>query len=267
MSKDAGGGPGSGLAHRDLWVRYKEQGDEEAREQLILEYAYLVEIISGRMAMGLPAHVQMDDLESYGILGLLDAVEKFEYSRGIKFETYAVTRIRGAMLDGLRQLDWMPASLRRKGRDLDESWRHLSQKLGRTPTEKELARHLDLSEEEFTLLLNQTSLATPLSLEGFWSQTDKYEGELRTADYLADPEAPDPLAEAEFSDMADVLAEAIDWLPEREKLVVSLYYYDGLTLKEVAEILELSAARISQLHARAIHRLRSHLSGRREMFV
>lgn len=267
MNESTRSGGETGLAHRDLWIRYKSKGCAQAREELILKYAYLVEIIGGRMAMGLPGHVQMDDLESYGVLGLLDAVEKFDFERGIKFETYAVTRIRGAMLDGLRQLDWMPASLRRKGRDLEESWRLLSQRLGRTPTEKELAQHLGISMEDLHLLINQTSMATPLSLEGFWSQTDKYDGEQRTAEYLADPQAQDPLAAAEYSDMAQVLGQAIDSLPEREKLVVSLYYYDGMTLKEVAEILGVSAARISQLHARAIHRLRSHLSSRKELFV
>ncbi len=252
------------LAHVELWDRYKDGGDRDARDQLIEHYLHLVKIISGRLAIGLPPQVSTEDLEGYGVLGLLEAMERFEHRRGRKFETYASLRIRGAMVDGMRQLDWMPVALRRKGKDLDESWRTLSQRLGRTPTEEELAAHLDMTRDELAILINQTSIATPLSLDGFWPGTD--DG-VAIGDAVADPNAADPLESAEWQSTISTLAAALDQIPERERLVVSLYYYEGLTLKEVAEVMELSAARISQLHARAIFRLRGHLGRRKESVI
>ncbi len=255
------------IPHLDLWIRYKEHGDASAREQLIVKYLYLVKILSGKLAIGLPPQVGLDDLESYGVLGLIDAVERFEHRRGMKFETYAPLRIRGAMVDGMRQLDWMPASLRRRGKDLDESLRDLGQKLGRSPSEEELAEYLGLDRDELVLLINQTSITVPLSLDGFWPGSGDHEAPQTIGDVVADPDAVDPEASAEWHSVIDSLADALDRLPERERLVISLYYYEGLTLREVADVLDLSAARISQIHSRAVLRLRGYLARRKEMFI
>lgn len=240
-----------------LWRRYKEQKDPAAREQLILAYAPIVRQVAGRLAMGLPPSVELDDLESYGLFGLMEAVERFDPGRGVKFETYAVQRVRGAILDGLRAETWAPA-LRQKARQMEEAYGTLETCLGRAPTDEELAGHLGITVADLARREAEVGAAVLISLEDSWSSED---GEaMAMSERLADARAPDPVNEALRSERREVLAQAIEKLPEKERLVVTLFYYEGLTAKEIALVMKLSVARISQLHSKALLRLRGRLT-------
>lgn len=243
-----------------LWIAYKEQGDRSAREKLIVHYIHLVKYVAGRLAMGLPPHVDPDDLYSYGIFGLINAVERFDHIRGIKFETYAITRIRGAILDGLRAMDWVPASLRQRAKEIEEAYWRLENQLGRSATDEEVAAELGMPLEDFHRMIADLGRSQVLSLDELWPVSDGDEGEFTLKDLVGDEKAEDPFASASMSEMKRVLADAINRLPEKEKLVVSLYYYEGLTAKEISEVMELSVSRISQLHSKALLRLRGRLS-------
>jgi len=244
----------------DLWVRYKENKDLQARETLILSYAPLVKYVAGRLAIGLPNNVQRDDLLSYGVFGLMEALERFDYQRGIKFETYAISRIRGAIWDGLRAMDWVPYSVRQKAKELEKVYAQLEFQLGRSATDEEVCNAMNLSPSQFQRLLTETSATSLLSLdEQLGGENGDHEG-LRLMDVIQDPQAQDPNAMAEYAEMKAMLAEAIDKLPERERLVIALYYYEGLTLKEIGQVLGVTESRISQMHSKAILRLRGRLS-------
>lgn len=243
----------------ELWRAFKATGDQEAREQLILRYASLVKYVAGRIAVGLPRSVDFDDLLSYGVFGLIDAVEKFDPRREVKFETYAIARIRGAILDGLRSTDWIPRSVRQKARELEETVAALEARLGRAASDAEVAGALHLSMDEYHQLLSDIQATTILSLEEAWSQQGEEDG-LRVRETVADPSSEDPEERLANREMLDELVQALDLLPERERLVISLYYYEGLTLKEIGKVLGVSESRISQIHTKAVIRLRAHLS-------
>ncbi len=243
-----------------LWIAYKEQGDRAAREKLIVHYVHLVKYVAGRLALGLPPHVDPDDLYSYGIFGLINAVERFDHNRGIKFETYAITRIRGSILDGLRAMDWVPASLRQRAKEVEEVYWRLENQLGRAATDEEVAADLGIGMEEFHRLVGDLGRSQILSLDELWPVSDGDEGEFTLKDLVGDEKAEDPFDSAAMSEMKQVLADAINRLPEKEKLVVTLYYYEGLTAKEISQVMELSVSRISQLHSKALLRLRGRLS-------
>lgn len=245
-----------------LWRRFKEEGDPEAREALILRYLPLVRFIAARMVMHLPPMVEIDDLIGYGVFGLVDALEKFDPRRGIRFETYAYARIKGAILDGLRALDWVPQSLRRRAREVEAAYARLQAELGRPATDRELAAALDMDEPALQELLRHLAAVAVVSLDDVIGSDDYDEGTLHLRDVIADDASTSPLEAAELADARQRLAQALAALPERERLVVTLYYYEGLTVKEIAEIMELSPSRISQLHTRAVLRLRSMLRGR-----
>ncbi|MGE5654463.1 MAG: FliA/WhiG family RNA polymerase sigma factor [Bacillota bacterium] len=240
------------------WHRFKQSGDPQAKETLILAYAPLVKYVVGRVAIGLPTYVDADDLFSYGIFGLLDAIERFEVERGIKFETYALTRIRGSIWDGVRLADWVPRSVRQKARDLERTFHSLEQRLGRAATDAEMAHMLGLTDHEYGALLTEVSGATMLSLD----ETLRTDGEsqIRLGETLVDHAAPSPDAEVLMADEQQELAEAILHLPERERLVLTLYYYEGLTLKEIGAVLDVSESRVCQLHTKAIARLRAKMN-------
>lgn len=223
-----------------LWVKYKETKDVEIRNELAENYLPLVKIICGRLAISLPAHLDKDDLLSSGFFGLLDAIERFDLTRNIKFETYAGVRIRGAMLDYLRSQDWISVSLRQKIRTLEQTILRLENELGRAATERELAEGLGIRVEELERLISQSNSATLVPLE----------------EYLI-PEKQDKL---EFVELKESLAFALKRLPEKELMVITLYYYEGLTLKEISLVMHLTEARISQLHTKAILRLRSYFN-------
>ncbi len=242
-----------------LWKAYKEHGDLGAREQLIIHHIHLVKYVAGRVAIGLPAYVDSDDLYSYGIFGLINAVERFDHRRGIKFETYAITRIKGAILDGLRAMDWVPSSLRQRAKELEDAYWRLETRLGRSATDEEVAAELGIGQEEFQRLIQDLSRSQILSLDEIWN-SEGDESEFTLKDLVADEQAEDPFASAAMAEMRRALAEAIEKLPEKERLVVTLYYYEGLTAKEISVVMRLSVSRISQLHSKALLRLRARMS-------
>jgi len=244
---------------RELWRRFKASGDTHARERLVVAYSPLVKYVSGRMASGLPAHVEESDLISYGLVGLINAIERFEPEREIKFETYAITRIKGAIIDELRSLDWVPRSVRARARAIEKANAKLEHQLQRAPTDEEMARELNYSLEEFQEALLQISNSTVAALDELWSVSDASGDQVSLLDTLTDENAPDPAAVMDQTDLKDRVADAISRLPEREKLVVALYYYENLTLREIGEVLGVTESRVSQLHTKAVLRLRSKL--------
>jgi len=246
---------------KDLWRRYKRDGDEHARERLVVAYSPLVKYVSGRMASGLPAHVEEADLISYGLGGLISAIERFELEREIKFETYAITRIKGAIIDELRSLDWVPRSVRARARAIERANAKLEHKLQRAPTDDEMARELEMTVGDFQDALLQISNSTIAALDELWTVSDASGDQVSLLDTLKDPDALDTQEELDASELKDRLADAISALPEREKLVIALYYYENLTLREIGEVLGVTESRISQLHTKAVLRLKSRLQG------
>ncbi len=213
------------------------------------------------MSTGLPAHVEESDLISYGLGGLISAIERFDLSREIKFETYAITRIRGAIIDELRTLDWVPRSVRARAREIERVNMKLEAKLQRAPTDEELANELEMSVSDFHDALVQISNSTIVALDELWSVSDATGDQVSLLDTLPDRAAPDPQALVDQGELRDRIADAIAALPEREKLVVALYYYENLTLREIGEVLGVTESRVSQLHTKAVLRLRSKLAG------
>jgi RNA polymerase sigma factor for flagellar operon FliA len=243
---------------RDLWRRYKDDGDEKARERLVVAYSPLVKFIAGRMASGLPSHVEESDLISYGLLGLIGAIERFEPERDIKFETFAVARVKGAIIDELRSLDWVPRSVRARAREIEKVNAALEANLQRAPTEEEMAEKLGMTVEEFRDALLQIANSSVLALDDLWTFADPEGGsQISVLDTIQDPDAVDPHDEAQTSEVKDRLADAIESLPERERLVIALYYYENLTLREIGEVLGVTESRVSQLHTKAVLGLRS----------
>jgi RNA polymerase sigma factor for flagellar operon FliA len=245
---------------KDLWRRYKSSGDERARERLVVAYSPLVKYVAGRMGSGLPAHVEEADLISYGLGGLISAIERFDLSREIKFETYAITRIRGSIIDELRTLDWVPRSVRARAREIERANMKLEARLQRAPTDEEMSRELEMTIPEFQEALLQISNSTIVALDELWSVADSTGDSVSLLDTIPDHGAPDPQALVDQSELRDRIADAIAALPEREKLVVALYYYENLTLREIGEVLGVTESRVSQLHTKAVLRLRSKLA-------
>jgi len=245
---------------RDLWRRYKGSGDVHARERLVIAYSPLVKYVAGRMASGLPAHVEEADLISYGLVGLINAIERFEVEREIKFETYAITRIKGSIIDELRSLDWVPRSVRARAREIERANAKLEHQLQRAPTDEEMAAELKMGVDEFQDALVQISNSTIAALDELWSVSDSSGDAVSLLDTLTDESAPDPAAVMDQTDLKDRVADAIARLPEREKLVVALYYYENLTLREIGEVLGVTESRVSQLHTKAVLRLRGRLA-------
>ena len=244
---------------KDVWSRYKKTGDEKAREQLVLAYSPLVKFVAGRMSSGLPAHIEEADLISYGLLGLIGAIERFDPQREIKFETFAVSRIKGSIIDELRSLDWVPRSVRAKAREIESAQTKLEHELGRVPSDKEVADALEMSIDGFQESLLQISNSTVVALDELWTVSDSSGDQVSLLDTMRDPNAVDPARELGVSELKDRLANAISRLPEREKLVIALYYYENLTLREIGEVLGVTESRVSQLHTKAVLRLKSRL--------
>ena len=245
----------------DLWKRYKASGDERARERLVVAYAPLVKYVAGKLSSGLPAHVEEADLISYGLGGLISAIERFDLTREIKFETYAITRIRGAIIDELRTLDWVPRSVRARAREIERANMKLEARLRRAPTDEEMAAELGMSLDDFQDALLQISNSTIVALDELWHISDSGGDQVSLLDTLPDRRAPDPQQLIAQSELRERIAAAIAALPEREKLVVALYYYENLTLREIGEVLGVTESRVSQLHTKAVLRLRSKLAG------
>ena len=244
---------------RELWRRCKVDGDERARERLVVAYSPLVKYVAGRMASGLPSHVEEADLISYGLLGLIGAIERYDPDREIKFETFAVSRIKGAIIDELRSLDWVPRSIRSRARAIERVHAKLENHLQRTPTEEELAEQLGMDVDAFRDVLLEIANSSVLALDDLWTMADPGGGQISLLDTIRDPAAIDPQEEIDATELKDRLAVAIESLPDRERLVIALYYYESLTLREIGEVLGVTESRVSQLHTKAVLGLRSHM--------
>jgi RNA polymerase sigma factor for flagellar operon FliA len=243
-----------------LWRRYRREGDERARERLVVAYAPLVKAVAGRMSSHLPSHVEEADLISFGLVGLMAAVDRFEPKRDVKFETYAGPRIRGAILDQLRSLDWVPRSVRTQARAIERASVKLEQRFGRAPSDDELAVEVGITVRELRDALAQLSCSTVLTLDGLWTVSDSSGDQVALVDTLRDDDAADPLALLAAEDLRNVIGDALGRLPERERLVVGLYHYYNLTLREIGDVIGVSESRASQLHTRAMLRLRGWLA-------
>ncbi|MGH3011984.1 MAG: RNA polymerase sigma factor WhiG [Gaiellaceae bacterium] len=243
-----------------LWRAYKSTGDQTARDRLILSYSPLVKYVAGRLGSGLPAHVDEGDLTSYGLLGLIGAIERFDPERDVKFETYAVARIRGSIIDELRSLDWVPRSVRSRAREIERALAQLEAKLGRAPTDEELADSLSISEGELQDSLLEISRTSIAALDELWTSSSHGGDPVALIDTIPDDQSAGPQDAMAQTEIREALVEAIQRLPERERLVVTLYYYEELTLKEIGEVLGVTESRVSQLHTKAVLRLKAVLS-------
>jgi len=247
-------------ALRSLWESFKATGDPGTRERLILHYSPLVKYVAGRVGVGLPPNIEQADLVSYGIFGLIDAIEKFDITRAIKFETYAISRIRGAIIDELRAIDWIPRSVRYKAREVERAYAALEGELHRTPTEPEVAERLGMTLDELHQVFSQVSYVNVVALDELLTVGGEKGDKLSLVDTLEDTKAEDPVAAFETEETKFLLARAINQLPEREKIVVTLYYYEGLTLAEIGRVLGVTESRICQMHTKAVLQLRAKMS-------
>ena len=245
----------------ELWRQYRASGERALRDRLILTYAPLVKYVAGRLGSGLPAHVDEGDLASYGLLGLIAAIDRYDPGRDVKFETYAIARIRGSILDELRSLDWVPRSVRSRAREIERAIAELERKLGRAPSDEEIAKKLSMSGEELEESLTDISRSSIAALDELWTVSGSGGDQIALIDTIEDETEPDPQAALSQTEVKEAIAEAIARLPEREKLVVTLYYYEDLTLREIGEVLGVTESRVSQLHTKAVLRLKSRLSG------
>ena len=243
-----------------LWLQYRKTADQGLRDRLILTYAPLVKYVAGRLGSGLPAHVDEGDLVSYGLLGLIGAIERYEPDRDVKFETYAIARIKGAIIDELRSLDWVPRSVRTRARQIERAIAELERTLMRAPTDEEIASKVGLTGEELEESLTDISRSSIAALDELWTVSGQGD-QIALIDTIEDTDAPDPQGALSQTEMKEAIADAIARLPEREKLVVTLYYYEELTLREIGEVLGVTESRVSQLHTKAVLRLKARLSG------
>ena len=242
-----------------LWSKFKITRDQKARDGLINHYSYLVKITSGRVVTSLPPNLERDDLISVGVVGLIKAVDQFDPGRQVKFETYAIALIRGAMLEMLREEDWVPRSIRDNVKNLERTYHSLEVRFGRPATEQEVAAELNITVDDLQQILSNTSRASVLSLEDALSGGGGDSGEsLQLSDVLQDEDA-NVSSQVEQVERKKMLGIGIDRLPEREKLVIALYYYEGLTFKEIGKVLSVSESRVYQLHTQAVLRLRGYL--------
>ena len=230
----------------------------ENREEVIKRYSPMIKYVANRIAMRLPPHIEVDDLISVGVLGLMDAISKYDSSRGAKFKTYAEFRVRGAILDELRAMDWVPRSIRQKASNVDKVVQALQAKLSRSPEDEEVAKEMGISLDQFHNTLNETKSIPIFSLEDLGIA--KESGEQQSLlDCLAGKADADPQTQIRLIELKEIIAKAIDALPEKERLMVSLYYYEELTMKEIGAVLEITESRVSQIHSKAVYRLRTKL--------
>jgi RNA polymerase sigma factor FliA len=243
----------------ELWQEYKKKKDSKLRDYFVKKYAPLVKYVAGKVAVGMPSNVEFDDLVGYGVFGLFDAIEKFDPDKHVKFKTYAVTRIRGAIFDELRSIDWVPRSVRQKARQVEDSVRKLESSLGRPATDKEIAKDMGMSPKDFEKMMMKISGTSILSLNEVWYSGDEND-KISISDSIESPQSLNPDTIVEKDEIKRVIVEAINELPDKEKKVLVLYYYEDLTLKEIGQVLEVTESRISQLHTKAIMRLRAKLT-------
>jgi RNA polymerase sigma factor for flagellar operon FliA len=244
-----------------LWREYRQKRDQGLRDRLILTYAPLVKYVAGRLGSGLPAHVEEGDLVSYGLLGLIGAIERYDPDRDVKFETYAISRIKGSIIDELRAMDWVPRSVRARARDIERAIAELEARLGRQPSDEELAQKLGLTDDELDGSLTEIARSSIAALDEFWTVSGTGGDQVALIDTIEDTQGPEPQTALAQTELREALSEAIARLPEREKLVVTLYYYEELTLREIGEVLGVTESRVSQLHTKAVLRLKARLAG------
>lgn len=241
---------------KKLWTEYDKSRTPELREKIILEYAPLVKLVAGRLSMYLGYNVEYDDLVSYGIFGLIDAIDKYDYAKEVKFETYASLRIRGAILDQIRKMDWIPRTIRQKQKRIDAVCKDIETRLGRSATDEEIASELGISDDEYLEWQSQMKITNVVSLNEYMEQGAEVpaEGNQFTTSRFDSPEE-----NIEKEELKKVLEESLEQLTEKEKKVILLYYYEDLTLKEISNVLEVSESRISQLHTRALQKMKSKM--------
>lgn len=245
-----------------LWEDYSKRRTPELQEKIIIEYAGLVKLVAGRLSMYLGYNVEYDDLVGYGTFGLIDAIDKFDYSKGVKFETYASLRIRGAILDQIRKMDWIPRSIRQKQRKMDQAYQSLEIRYGRAANDEEIASELDISVDELENWQNQTKVTNIISLDEFMEQgTESKVEQSLTAEF----DRPDKIIEKQ--ELKELLVKTLETLTEKEKRVIILYYYEELTLKEISKVLEVSESRISQLHTKALQKMKLKLGNNIELLA
>ena len=240
-----------------LWTQYAAKKDEKTKEELILKYASLVRYVAGRMMVSLPPSVEKDDLESAGIMGLIDAIQRYDPKYGVKFESYAIPRIKGAILDELRKLDWVPRSIRSKARELERAIYELESAKGGPATDEEISEKLNISMEDYFDILKEVGMSNLLSLDETIYNGDGSKASLH--EVIEDPDAENPVEEMGRAELKELMIKAIDDLPETERLVIALYYYEELTLHEIGQVLQLSESRISQIHTKTILSLKAKL--------
>ncbi len=250
----------------DLWVEYRKNRDPRIREEFIKQYAPLVKYVAGKVAVGMPHNVEFDDLVGYGVFGLLDAIDKFDPGKNVKFKTYAVTRIRGAIFDELRSIDWVPRSVRQKTREVEDAIGNLEAQLGRTATDQEIAKSLGMNEDEFLKTMIKISGTSILSLNDVWFSSDEND-KVSIGDSIESPSSLNPDVIVEKDEIRRVIVDSINELPDKEKKILVLYYYEDLTLKEIGQVLQVTESRVSQLHTKAILRLRAKLTNIRKGIV
>ncbi|MGH9124085.1 MAG: RNA polymerase sigma factor WhiG [Acidimicrobiales bacterium] len=244
----------------ECWAEFKRTGSRDARDRLIVHYSPLVKYVAGRVSAGLPHSIEQADLVSYGIFGLIDAIEKFDTSRNIKFETYAITRIKGSIIDELRSIDWVPRSVRAKARSVERAYAKLEAELLRTPTDAEVAQELGISDDDLQQIFNQISFVGLVALDEVLSSGSGDRGETTTLVDTIPDRGDGPVAAFEVEEMKQLLAGAINRLGDREKIVLTLYYYESLTLAQIGEVLGVTESRVCQIHTKAVLQLRSRLS-------
>lgn len=244
----------------ELWKQYQATKDPTVRETIILEYSHLIKFIAGRLNIYFGSNVEYDDLVGFGVFGLIDAIDKFDINKGVKFETYASLRIRGSIIDSIREMDWVPRSLRQKSKELEKAYCEIENELGRSASDIEISKKLGISIEDLHKLLNEVNVSSMVSLEDFLEQNYEIDVDVPNMNREDRPEL-----QVELNELKDLLGDAINKLPEKEKTVLSLYYYEELTLKEVSAIMKVSESRISQLHTKAIMRLRGKLARHRSL--
>ena len=243
---------------RQLWADYKQTRAQDLRDKLIIQYSPLVKYVAGRVGVGLPRNVEQSDLVSFGVFGLIDAIEKFDPERGYKFETYAIARIKGAILDELRSIDWVPRSVRSKARTLERAMGKLEAEHHRSPTDDEVADEMGVTPQQLQTTLSQISFVGVAALDEMLSGGDRGES-VTLGDTVADA-GDGPMGVYEVEEMRQILAESINRMPEREKIVLTLYYYEGLTLAEIGRVLSVTESRVCQIHTKAVLQLRSRIT-------
>ena len=244
-----------------LWAEYTQNKTPELREKLIIEYAPLVKLVAGKLSMYLGYNVEFDDLCGYGIFGLIDAIDKFDNDKGVKFETYASLRIRGEILDQIRKMDWIPRTVRQKQKLLDNAYRKIETETGHLATDEELCCELGISMDELCNMQNETKMTSLISLDEYMEQ-----GEVRV-EPKADKDYMQPEKVVEKEELKRILLEVIETLTDKEKMVITLYYYEELTLKEISQVMDVSESRVSQLHSKALLKMKQRLGDGMEMFL